>query len=80
MAKGLRKAISELRKCPAGWGHLLKYDTRKDAVILSDDIANSSSSPSWAKLEPGEIDLGFHTEDDLPSIRALEDLLGRYGL
>lgn len=57
--KGIKKAITELRSCPSGFGLMLKLNLDRLEVETSNGCERRSSCPSWRGLSENELNLGF---------------------
>ena len=62
--KGIKRTITELNTCPAGYGLLLKLDLQRMEVITS-ELVTASSGSEWSKLKLYELDFGFYSKGEL---------------
>lgn len=75
MIIGLKRTISELKSCPAGFGLLIKLDLTNLELITSADCFPASSCERWSRIEPFEVSCGFHTIETCPNMEALKRIV-----
>lgn len=67
---GLKKTVSELRKCPSGWGLLIGYNAKTNQLFTSDICRRNAD---WMNLLDYEFSLGYFAGDCPVTMQELAD-------
>lgn len=67
---GLKKTVSELRKCPNGWGLLIGYNAKTNQIFTSDLCRRNED---WMNFADYEFSLGYFPGDYPVTMQDLAD-------
>ena len=67
---GLKKTVSELKKCPRGWGLLVGYNAKTNKLFTSEICRQNAE---WMNLAAYEFSIGYFSGDYPVTMQDLAD-------